>query len=566
MAAFLDTQPRAGAVTAKLLNPDGSPQNYYFKFWNLTMFFISIGLGKSLDKSIFRGRLGRKYFGHDIDSSQLAVVDQPAGACLMVRRGAWDGDNLTDERFPYYFDDADLCRRIYNQGFLIYLLASAEAVHFVSSSYKKADIGWQYREFRAAALRYFQKYHRNKAPFLQGLLFIEHLSRQVFNKHHLRNRQKKREGNLEQAGISPSGSGAMEQRPTPYVAFIVVNWNGWPETLECLESILSSSYPHYMIVLVDNGSTNDSVVKIIAWCNGQMGTTADCGKISAGAKTLRYLEYDQETAEKGRMDVPREEQEKGISEKRLIIIRNRDNLGFAEGNNVAIRSILNSARPADVIFLLNNDARVEPDCLSRALEVMAEKKAGVVGCAVKDPSDQSYLFLGDRRPKELFYFHYLYPENHSLSAQPTMTAWGTAMLIRRDALVAHERAYRYFFNSQFFLYMEDYEFCIHARQLGFPAYLAKQAVVYHDISKGYAHRIFQNRLTLYYVTRNTMFLARRILPPMWFCLFHIYYPLVRLKDIVIWFCRGRAREAGVILEGLHDGYRKVKGKWRRHKN
>src|SRR5205823_14464832 len=57
----------------------------------------------------------------------VAPVPQPPGACLMLRRSALDG-SLFDERFPLYFNDVDLCRRLHRSG-PIYFLPEARVLH-----------------------------------------------------------------------------------------------------------------------------------------------------------------------------------------------------------------------------------------------------------------------------------------------------------------------------------------------------------------------------------------------------------------------------------------------------
>jgi len=46
------------------------------------------------------------------------------------------------------------------------------------------------------------------------------------------------------------------------VAIIILNWNGWEDTIECLESVFRNTYPNYQVIVLDNGSTDDSVEKI----------------------------------------------------------------------------------------------------------------------------------------------------------------------------------------------------------------------------------------------------------------------------------------------------------------
>jgi len=55
----------------------------------------------------------------------------------------------------------------------------------------------------------------------------------------------------------------------PKVAIIILNWNGWKDTIECLESVFRNTYPNYQVIVVDNGSTNGSMEKIKDWAEGK---------------------------------------------------------------------------------------------------------------------------------------------------------------------------------------------------------------------------------------------------------------------------------------------------------
>nr|WP_319374591.1 glycosyltransferase [uncultured Methanobacterium sp.] len=52
----------------------------------------------------------------------------------------------------------------------------------------------------------------------------------------------------------------------PMVAIIILNWNGWKDTIECLDSLYLTNYDNYEVVLVDNNSTDDSIGKIKNFC------------------------------------------------------------------------------------------------------------------------------------------------------------------------------------------------------------------------------------------------------------------------------------------------------------
>ena len=55
----------------------------------------------------------------------------------------------------------------------------------------------------------------------------------------------------------------------PRVAIIILNYNGWKDTIECLESVFRITYPNYQVIVIDNGSTDGSMEKIKAWAEGK---------------------------------------------------------------------------------------------------------------------------------------------------------------------------------------------------------------------------------------------------------------------------------------------------------
>lgn len=131
------------------------------------------------------------------------------------------------------------------------------------------------------------------------------------------------------------------------VYIILVNWNGWLDTLECMESLLNLDYHDFRIVVCDNGSCDCSLQQIIHW---------------ADSRKLNYTEYRREEAEIGGNK---------FKDSTLTIVHNNENLGFAGGNNVALRYGL-ARGDADYYWLLNNDTIVQPDALSHLVARMQE--------------------------------------------------------------------------------------------------------------------------------------------------------------------------------------------------
>ncbi len=125
------------------------------------------------------------------------------------------------------------------------------------------------------------------------------------------------------------GSG-IEIINAPKVFIILVNWNGWEDTIECLQSLEALDYPNREVVVVDNGSTDQSVSKIRA-------------------------EYPD-----------------------ITLVGSKKNTGFAGGNNLGIKYA--NEKDADYYWLLNNDTVVEKDALSALVERMEENPAiGICG-------------------------------------------------------------------------------------------------------------------------------------------------------------------------------------------
>ena len=163
------------------------------------------------------------------------------------------------------------------------------------------------------------------------------------------------------------------QRAGDSVAVIVLNYSGWRYTVECLESLGHLRHREFWVVLVDNGSTDDSVDQIRAWARGEVPVESPFFKEPGWAKPVGLVEYEGE---------PSPEQaalEPAAEAPYVTLIRLPENRGFAAGNNVAIRYAL--ARGAEWTWLLNNDTVVTPDSLTEMLRAgLADPRVGIVGC------------------------------------------------------------------------------------------------------------------------------------------------------------------------------------------
>lgn len=207
-------------------------------------------------------------------------------------------------------------------------------------------------------------------------------------------------------------------------AVVILNWNGWRDTVACVESVRRQTLHPEWIVVVDNASTDDSEA------------------------TLRALGPD------------------------VTVLQSGANLGFAGGNNVGIRWAL--ARGADAVWLLNNDATAEEGALSALVEAHLRRPTlGAIGTRIYEASHPDvlqswgggWINLWTGRARE---YRFEVPE-----AELDYIS-GCSLFLPRAAL---ERGG--LLDEGFFMYFEDTELSLRYRALGMRLGVANDARVLH---------------------------------------------------------------------------------------
>ncbi len=138
---------------------------------------------------------------------------------------------------------------------------------------------------------------------------------------------------------------------------VLLNWNGWGDTVACLESLLPDIMKGARVIVCDNASGDGSLDHIEAWAAGRVDALRPQNPrlarlMSHGRTRPRTQRLDRRAAEAGRAD----------ANAQLFLIDNEANLGFAAGNNVGLRFALAQA-DMESVWLLNNDTIVEAGCL-----------------------------------------------------------------------------------------------------------------------------------------------------------------------------------------------------------
>jgi len=294
--------------------------------------------------------------------------------------------------------------------------------------------------------------------------------------------------------------------PPPYVVCSVLNWNNYEDTRECVESLLECEYPNLEILLVDNGSTDDSGRRIAA---------------EFDAVTGLFLE---------------------------------ENLGFGGGQNHGIRWAREHG--ADYVMLVNNDTVFhEPGLFGELVETMdANPEIGMLTPQVYKPDTEECHFRRGVIYREVATPDYEYPEvEDGTKLVDNDYVPFVAALIRSEVVEdvgLHPEEY--------FLYYGDLDYCTRIRRAGFTIKTYLPGCVYHGVSNTSGESV--KPIQSYYTTRNRFLWARNfpeLVDPSSFYLHVFRYLCVQIVRRVYY------REfAGLfaLLRGAFDGVAGKTGK------
>jgi len=218
----------------------------------------------------------------------------------------------------------------------------------------------------------------------------------------------------------------------PYVVIVVLNWNGFDDTVACLESLRQLDYQNYRTVLVDNGSSNNEAARL-----------------------------------------------SGLFPE-VHLIANADNRGFAGGNNDGIQWALASG--CDYIVNLNNDCMVEPDWLSNLLRGVLKTGADFASSRIMCyPQTDRISSDGDGLLPDGagFVLHKQRVWNGIREPRCIISACGAASIYSAESVRRVSLASGQFFDELYFAYYEDIDlgFRLHAKKCR--GMCIPEAVVYH---------------------------------------------------------------------------------------
>lgn len=294
----------------------------------------------------------------------------------------------------------------------------------------------------------------------------------------------------------------------PSVAIVIVNWNSFDVTAQCLESLKSLDYPNFQVVLIDNGSNDGSGRKL-------------------------------------KSEFPE-----------VTLIESHNNLGFTGGNNLGIQYALDYGH--DLVMLLNNDTIVTPTFAGILIERLTSE--GLVAIQPKIMFNYDRSIIWNAGGKFLSFLSLPKTRGEGLKDDGRFdslryTDWitGCCFLIQADTI--REIG---LLDDKFFIYYEDTDWSLKLRQLGIQLGFEPSAVIYHEAGMSDKNRDKHGEGNVspfahYQGVRNHLFIVRRYAKGL-DLLGSWSYQVVKIIGYCTYFLvRGRFKKLRFAMRGAWHG-------------
>lgn len=240
------------------------------------------------------------------------------------------------------------------------------------------------------------------------------------------------------------------------VAVIVLNYKVRDQALQCINSVLKSTYPDLEIIVVDNNS-DDGIKDFLP--------------------KIKNLEF----------------------------ISSTSNLGYTGGNNLGILRALEDE--VEFIFILNPDTTIEKDTISKCVAKMKDQAVGIIGPKVLFSDQKTIWYAGGKLDQDNVLGSHLGVDERD---QGQFDKEGETDYVSGGAMFTRAEVFKRvgLFDDRYFLYYEDSDFCLRAKEAGFGVVFYPQAVVYHKNAQSTG---LGSPLQDYFITRNRFLLASKFL-------------------------------------------------------
>ncbi len=336
---------------------------------------------------------------------------------------------------------------------------------------------------------------------------------------------------------------------------ILVNYNTWRDTTECLESLFKLQEP-IDIVVVDNASTDDSVMQIKNWAEGKIDVpivnkTHENLILPKINKPINYWEIEEkEILEEVKDDVS------------FTLIKAANNGGFSAGNNIGIKHCLRHLQGA-YFWLLNNDTVVEKNCLAELIayyKQKADSKLGILGSKIAYYSHPTTLqCVGGGKYNKWLGKSSLVKEgahvNSTFKREDIQLDFisGASMFMSKKFIEDVG-----LMSEEYFLYFEELDWTYRSAKMGYYIDYNPNSIVYHKGGESTRSNTNSNSvLTDFYYSRNKLLFTNKHLGKIYQCSIYLSFVLICLKRLLIGQANRIPMFVGIILNP-HKNFSSIK--------
>ena len=294
----------------------------------------------------------------------------------------------------------------------------------------------------------------------------------------------------------------------PSIAVILVNWKKYNLTSKCIDSLNKSNYKNFKIILVDN-----------------------------------------EYSEKSSIELKNQHKD-------IVVFKEKNNLGFAGGNNIGIRYALEN--DYDYIMLLNNDTEVKENFILPLVErIEKDHFLGAVQPLILNFSNKSIIWNAGGKLNKFLGLTSTRLNNNKLNSSIVFddyTDWisGCCILIKSEILTKVG-----LLDEKFFNYYEDVDWSLRMKNLGYDLGFVKESIIYHHGSSSSKNKkntggLISSKIH-YFNIRNHILLLKK--HKNLFNFFGIvFFQIIKITSYIFYFLiRFRFNKLTMVLKGLKHG-------------
>jgi GT2 family glycosyltransferase len=301
-----------------------------------------------------------------------------------------------------------------------------------------------------------------------------------------------------------------EDKKYHFVVVTVLNYNGWKDATECVQSLLLNKYPNFKIVIVDNSSTDESFSEL----------------------------------------------SKFVEDKNVELIQTNTNLGSVGGTNFGMQYALKIG--ANFVFTLSNDLVVSPDVIENLIDnMLSNSKIGVMSTKIMYYEKPDHIWSCGEAMNHWFarganlVRSKKKPHNYNQLLDVDMLI-GCAMFFRRELLEQIGML-----DERYFYQNEEYEFFDRVRKAGWLVKVAMGTSILHKIGQTIGKESYDR---WYYGTRNRLLYIKENLPLVKRITSKILFYGTRPVKFFEWLLKGRLDLIKATFEGWWDYKRGRLGK------